>query len=301
MSEGNPVISRTTNQTMARTAQQNLQASMSRMAKLQEQVTSSATIGRPSDDPTGTANALKVRSEIRANVQYGSNQSDAEGWLSVTDSALSNTTKILGRVKDLALSATTGTMSPSDRKAIATELAGLKTDLLREANTTYLGRTVFAGTSDTGKAFTEDAGSYDYSGSGTPTTRRLDGSTLMRVDTDGEAVFGSGEGSVFRLVDDLVKDLNENNDASGYLTKIDSAAETVRMEHSALGVRHAATIKAKDTLAEQSISLESRRSGIEDLDTAKVIMDMKLQEVAYQAALAVTAKALQPTLMDFLR
>ena len=296
------MISRSTNQTMARTAQLNLQASMSRMAKLQEQVTSSAAIARPSDDPIGTANAMKVRSEIRANAQYASNVSDADGWHTVTDSALSNTTKIMGRIKDLAISAATGTMSPSDRKAVATELAGLKTDLLREANTTYLGRTVFAGTSDTGKAFTEDpAGTYNYSGSGTPTTRRLDGSTLMRVDTDGEAVFGAGNDSVFKLVDNLVADLNENNDTSGYLGKIDAAAETIRMEHSALGVRHAATLKAKDTLADQSLSLETRRSGIEDLDTAKVILDMKLQEVAYQSALAVTAKALQPTLMDFLR
>nr|WP_269437562.1 flagellin [Arthrobacter zhangbolii] len=99
----------------------------------------------------------------------------------------------------------------------------------------------------------------------------------------------------------MVSDLKANKDSTGYLTKIDAAANTVLREHSALGVRHAATLKAKDTLADQSISLETRRSGIEDLDTAKVILDMKLQEVAYQSALAVTARALQPTLMDFLR
>ncbi|KAD3456104.1 flagellar hook-associated protein 3 [Arthrobacter yangruifuii] len=295
------MITRTTNQTIARAAQQNLQASMSRMAKLQEQVSSSAAIARPSDDPTGTANALKVRTEIRAVAQYSSNVSDADGWLSVTDNALTNTTDILRRVKDLTLSATTGTISPADRKAIATELTGLKTDLLREANTTYLGRTVFAGTSDAGRAFTEDSGSYTYSGSGTPTSRRLDSGTLMRVDTDGAAVFGSGDGSVFKLVDSLVADLNANKDVGGYLSKIDAAAATVNIEHSALGVRHAATLKAKDTLMDQSVSLEARRSGIEDLDTAKVILDMKLQEVAYQSALSVTARALQPTLMDFLR
>ncbi|MDM7991674.1 flagellar hook-associated protein FlgL [Arthrobacter sp. zg-Y877] len=296
------MITRTTNQTMARTAQLNLQSSMSRMAKLQEQVASSAAITRPSDDPTGTANALKVRSEIRANEQYTSNVSDADGWLTLADDALTNTTDILRRVKDLTLNAATGTMSANDRKAVATELAGLKTDLLREANTTYLGRTIFAGTSDTGKAFTEDpAGSYNFSGSSTPTTRRVDSNTLVRVDTDGEAVFGAGDNSVFRLVDNLVADLNANNDVSGYLGKIDAAANTVLMEHSSLGVRHAATINAKETLADRSVSLETRRSGIEDLDTAKVILDMKLQEVAYQSALAITAKALQPTLMDFLR
>lgn len=293
------MISRTTNQTLARTAQQNLQASMSRMAKLQEQASSSTAITRPSDDPTGTANSLKVRSEIRANAQYSSNVSDAEGWLSVTDQALSNTTGILGRIKDLALSASNGALSADNRKAIAVEMDGLKTDLLREANTTYLGRTVFAGTSDAGAAFSD--GSYAFTGTDAPTTRRLDSGTLMRVDTDGRNVFGTGDASVFKLVDDLSATLKSGGDISGYLGKIDAAANTVLVEHTGLGVRHSATLKAKDALLDESVSLEARRSGIEDLDTAKVILDMKLQEVAYQSALAVTARALQPTLMDFLR
>ena len=286
---------------MARSAQQNLQASMSRMAKLQEQVSSSSAITRPSDDPAATAAAFKVRAEISANSQYTSNINDAEGWLSVTDSALSNTTDILGRVKDLAISAANGSLSPDNRKAIAAELSGLKTDLLREANTTYLGRTVFAGTSDAGAAFTAVNGSYTYTGDGTPTSRRLDSGTLMQVDTNGGAVFGTGANSVFQLVEDLAAGLESGKDISGFLAKIDAAAGTVLVEHTNLGVRHSATLKAKDALLDQSVSLEARRSGIEDLDTAKVILDMKLQEVAYQAALSVTARALQPTLMDFLR
>ena len=39
---------------------------------------------------------------------------------------------------------------------------------------------------------------------------------------------------------------------------------------------------------------------MEDVDLSKVILELKTQEVAYQTALAVTARALQPTLMSFL-
>jgi hypothetical protein len=35
--------------------------------------------------------------------------------------------------------------------------------------------------------------------------------------------------------------------------------------------------------------------------TSCALIDLQLQEVAYQAALGATAKALQPSLMDFLR
>jgi flagellar hook-associated protein 3 FlgL len=54
-------------------------------------------------------------------------------------------------------------------------------------------------------------------------------------------------------------------------------------------------------LTEQKGSLEAQRAGAEDVDLAQVILDLKTQEVTYQSALAVTARVLQPTLMDFLR
>ena len=37
------------------------------------------------------------------------------------------------------------------------------------------------------------------------------------------------------------------------------------------------------------------------MDIAKAIVDLQLQEVAYQAALGATARVIQPSLLDFLR
>jgi flagellar hook-associated protein 3 FlgL len=50
----------------------------------------------------------------------------------------------------------------------------------------------------------------------------------------------------------------------------------------------------------ESVSLEAQRADVEDVDLGKAILDLKAQELSYQAALAVTARALQPSLMDFL-
>ena len=47
-------------------------------------------------------------------------------------------------------------------------------------------------------------------------------------------------------------------------------------------------------------ALEMMVSEIEDIDLAESIMDMQLQEVAYQAALSASSRALQPSLVDFL-
>lgn len=297
------MITRTTNQTLARNAQQNLQANMSRLAKLQEQVSSSTAITRPSDNPAGTVDALKVRAEIRANAQYSNNIVDAKGWLSTVDSALDSTTNLLTRVKDLALRGASAGLSQANKDAIATELDGLNQDLLRQANTTYNGRSVFAGNSDARAAFAKDpdSGAYTHNGSATGVLRRIDGGSPVRVDADGGAVFGTGATSVFELVHTLAADLRSGAEVSGRLQEIDDRANTVLSARTEVGIRHATVLKSADAQLNRAVSLEARRSGIEDLDTAQVILDLKLQEVAYQTALSVTARALQPTLMDFLR
>jgi flagellar hook-associated protein 3 FlgL len=53
----------------------------------------------------------------------------------------------------------------------------------------------------------------------------------------------------------------------------------------------------------QANQLESQNqlSEVEAVDLPAMVVDLQLQEVAYQAALGATARALQPSLMDFLR
>ncbi|CAN5337420.1 hypothetical protein BH23ACT9_BH23ACT9_24200 [soil metagenome] len=43
------------------------------------------------------------------------------------------------------------------------------------------------------------------------------------------------------------------------------------------------------------------RSAIARIDMPETIMELQMQEVAYQAALGATARVLQPSLLDFLR
>jgi flagellar hook-associated protein 3 FlgL len=51
----------------------------------------------------------------------------------------------------------------------------------------------------------------------------------------------------------------------------------------------------------QSLSLQAKLSDTEEVDLPKTIMELQMQKTGYEAALSVTAKSLQPTLLDFLR
>jgi flagellar hook-associated protein 3 FlgL len=284
---------------MVASAQRNLQASMSQLAKLQQQASSQQAITRPSDDPIGTSNSIAVRSAQRANTQYGRNINDGNTWLTTIDSALSKTSDIMNRVRDLTVQgANDGSLSAASKEAIATELDGLKQELLSQANTTVQGRTVFAGNSNAGVAFQPD---YTFTGTSTGVERRVGSDQTVRVDADGSAVFGAGTTSVFALIDTISSDLRSGTNVSSQLQAIDSRMSAIRTQWADVGGRQAQIQSSQETNMQQTTALEAQRSGIEDVDLGKTILDLQMQNLSYQSALGVTAKVLQPTLMDFLK
>ena len=299
------MIARVTTQTQMRSAQTNLQQNLARLAQLQEQATSLKAIARPSDDPARAADALTVRAEQRAVTQYGRNVENGDGWLSTANTALAETTDLLNQVRDLTVQgANDGALSPAAKEAIAARLDGLTRNLLAQANAAYLGRSVFAGNSDAGVAFRDDSG-FTFTGTATASVdRRIDAGTTVRVDADGAAIFGSTAAnplSIFALIGTIAADLRTGTNVGTHLAAVDSRMKTVLTAQTDVGVRQAQIQKAGEALVQHKGNLEAQRAGIEDVDLGQAILDLKLQEVTYQAALSVTARVLQPTLMDFLR
>lgn len=291
------MITRVTNQTMLHGAQRSLQSNLARLADLQEKASSQKAISRPSDDPAGAAEALRVRAEIRATEQYGRNISNGEGWLAQLDNAMTTSKRALDRVNDLTLQGSNSSLPPAAREALALDIESLRSDLAAQANATYAGRFLFAGNTDAPTALGAD---LTFPAGGT-VERRVGPDRTVRVDADGAAVFGSGAGSAFALLDTIAADLRAGRDVSVHLAPLQQRIQDLTAHHSEIGTRHARLLEAKDTVADASLALEGERAAVEDIDLASIILDLKLQETAYQSALAVSARVLQPSLMDFLR
>lgn len=295
------MMHRVTSQTLMASAHRNLQASMSAVARAQDRASSLKAITRPSDDPAGTAQALGIRQQQGANEQYARNISDGNSWLTEIDSTITASTTVMHRVRDLVVrGANDGSLGSTAKEAIATEIDSLRQQLLGLANTSLQGRTVFAGNSDAGAAFTENAGVYSYTGTGSTVQRRIDDTTTVRVDADGTAVYGDGPDSVFALLANISADLRSDTNVGGRLDAIDDRMSAMLTVQASVGTRQAQVEKAQDATMQKATSLEAQRADVEDVDMAKAILDLQTQTTAYQGALAVTARVLQPTLMDFL-
>jgi flagellar hook-associated protein 3 FlgL len=301
------MITRVTNQGMLVSAQRNLQQSLSQLSQLQNTAGTLKRIDKPSDDPSGTADSLRIRAEQASTSQYARNINDGNAWLSVTDTALSKTNELMKKVRDLTVQgANDGALSPLQKEAIAVELESLRAELMTTANTEYLGRNIFAGNSTAGTAFTDSnavppALPYTSTGTGSPVERRIETNTTIRVDADGVAAFGEGDASVFKLVDNIIADLRSGVNVGVRLNEIDTRSSAILGQLGTVGARQAQVLKAQGANVSESVSLEAQRADIEDVDLGQAILDLKAQELNYQAALSVTARALQQNLMDFLR
>lgn len=155
----------------------------SAMADTQAHISSGKRILDPSDDPVGAAQVLNLQHVDAANQQYQRNIDSASGRLSLETNALDQVTGILQRVRTLALQGTNGSETPEDRKAIASELRQMLSQLVQTANgTDGQGDALFAGNATLGTPFTMDA-NFNVSYAGDDGQRMVAAAPGMQVAT----------------------------------------------------------------------------------------------------------------------
>ncbi len=299
------MISRVTQQTVQQSTLANLQYNLRTMSDLQGKLSSGKTIAKASDDPSAANRAMTLRAEQAAATQARRNVDNGVSWLSQIDTSLQDAVSVMHRARDLTVrGSNAATVSGPAAGAIATEIEGLRDSLLSIANSSLNGRSLFAGTSADGVAFDGATSATPYAWHGTPgagVERRISPDATVRVDADGAAAFGQGAASVFALLDGIAADLRSGVDVSGRLTELDDRLESMLTTVTDVGVRHKQLLDAQNSLDLRLQDTKSALSGVEDIDLARTIMELQMQEVAYQGALGATARVLQPTLMDFLR
>ena len=292
---------RITQRAVALTSMQGLNRNLDAVGRLQQQLTSGRLINTPSDSPTGTNRAMQTRGDQAAVAQQGRNISDAQSWLEQGDSTLREMLDTTRRVRDLTLQGlNTGAGSDASQKALATEVASLREGLLALANTVVQGRPIFGGVTTGAKAYDTSGGYVGVPGNGV--VRRLSASETVRVDISGPDTFGVDGDNLFDVVQKIATDLTAAPDAlEDHLTALDAVMQKMMTAVADVGSRAARVDRAEQLNFDLSLSLKSQLADTENVDLPETIMKLNMQKVGYEAALAATAKAISPTLLDYLR
>jgi flagellar hook-associated protein 3 FlgL len=293
-------VHRVTQHSIAERSLRGLQGNLTAMGRLQEQLSSGKQILRPSDNPTGTSSAMQLRGEVRRNEQWSRNADDGIGWLGTIDSTLQGMLPQVNKARELVLQGlSTGAQNDQSRAAMAVEVDQLRESLLAAANTKYLGRPVFGGTTAGGTAY-DTAGAYQ--GDTGQVRRTVGDGVSVRVDLTGTEAFGPAGADVFSTLAQISDHLrNDPSALSADLTRLDTLSAGLRTSLGAVGARYNRLDVSRSAADGRVGDLSASLSDVENIDLPDTIMRLQLANTAYQAALGATAKVIQPSLMDFLR
>ena len=136
---------RVTHKTISHNLLRNLNQGLSRLDKLNFQLSTGKTVNVPSDDPVKAGSIMRLRSAIKETEQYLRNADHALSWLEATDTVLQELNSVIHRAKDLALAGANGTQDDSARAAAGRWVAQLYDSVLKLANSTPRAATCLQG------------------------------------------------------------------------------------------------------------------------------------------------------------
>tara|TARA_A100001391_G_scaffold7621_8_gene5008 strand:- start:26127 stop:27038 length:912 start_codon:yes stop_codon:yes gene_type:complete len=246
--------------------------------KLQVQVGSRERLSRSSEDPLAAAKLRTLARRERMSEIDQRNSDRANTSLSLADTALSSVTSSIIRARDLALQASSTTLTAEGQKAIAAEIDVLRGNLLALANTRDgEGESLFGG-AIAGPAYVETGGVVSYVGSANAQVTELgDGQTVERS-LPGPNVFSfngpSGATDIFAVLGTLSAALNGGGAgaaaaATDALAALDPALEKATTAQTVIGTRMAwvETMDERRIASDEMIAQERETVGGADFAT----------------------------------
>ena len=294
---------RITNKMMTQNLLRNLETTQQRMSQIQDQMSSGYRITRPSDDPVGIQNALRMKSNISAVEQWKSNVDEALGLMDTTDGTLGDMTSMLHRVKELTVQGANGTLSGNDRENIAIEIDQISEQLRMLANSKVGSKFIFSGTATDQELLTSDG---TWQGNGQEVKFEVGNNLSLPISVNGQTLFKTplnGAAGIFDTLEALSTALKTNDSAgiNNSLKDIEGNLDNVLAHRADIGARTNRMTALSEQLDTTSFNLQKNLSDIQNADIAKTIIEFKNQENVYKAALSIGAQIIQPSLVDFMR
>jgi flagellin-like hook-associated protein FlgL len=137
-----------------------VQQSQQALSTALQQVSTGLRVNQPSDDP-GASAAMVISLASSANVdQYTSNVSATQARMQTADSAINSVVTSLNTAVTLAGAGATGTSSAANDQALAAQAQGILSSVISQANTSYQGVYLFAGSASNTPPFVAASTTY---------------------------------------------------------------------------------------------------------------------------------------------
>jgi len=247
-----------------------LAKSQDKLNKSYSRLASGLRLNSAKDDAAGLAIHDRLNAKVRGINQAMRNANDGISLTQTADGALSETTNILQRMRELSVQSGNGIYNDDDRAAMNAEFSQLQSELDRIASdTTFNGQPVLDGS---------------MSGTGTDFQVGADGGETINVKVAGATQSDLGTTSL---------NISTGSNAQNALGAIDEALNNVSGIRSNLGAvqnRFESSINNLGNIAE---NLEAADARITDADVAEEVSNLTTNRILQQSGVAMQAQANQ--------
>jgi flagellin len=240
------------------------------LGKAMTQLSTGKRINSASDDAAGLAISNKLGTQIRSLNQAVRNANDAVSMIQTADGAAEGITHLLIRMRELAVQATNGTNSTSDKTALQSEFSSLQSEITRISDKTTWNGLALIGADASATAFQigPESGSESQL-------------TVTFKDLNSGVSFATAVATTTSAT------------ATTTITHIDDAISALDVFRSDLGARINRLTHAADNLTQVAINSAASRSRIVDTDYAQTTSELARAQIVRQAGTAMLAQANQ--------
>lgn len=176
---------------------QNLRAinnSQGNLSDIQTQLASGKRLLRPSDDPVGSAQVIRLTEELDKITQYQRNNDLATSQLELQETTLRSITDVLNRARTLTVQSGSGILGEADKSAIGAEIEQIRNQVVDLMNTQNAsGEYIFAGYQSATQAFefnpSASSNVVNFVGDDGTNLVQLSDSVNIQTTTSGKSLF----------------------------------------------------------------------------------------------------------------
>ena len=292
----------------------NLRHRTESIANIQAQLASGKRINQPSDDPAGVGKALHYHHRLARNEQYERNIEDGLAYMSFLDGVLDNVGNILNQTLAAAVQGDNSSLTAEDRAVLANEVDQLLEELISKGNASYNGKFIFGGYSDQTLPFQVERDENDMIVSVTQNPQGIDGEIQRAIGSGIRETINIGGGDHFQPggageTDDMfqilinLRDGLINNDLDIVGEQIDRLQEAIdhnNLNRSTLGAKVNYFERRLDQISAAKVQLTDSLAQVEDADLIESALLFEQEQTALTAAMAVGARIIQISLLDFM-
>ena len=248
------------------------------MSTAMERLSTGKRINSASDDAAGLAISARMASQVKGLEQAARNANDGISMVQTIEGAGREILNVLTRMKELAVQASTGTLSTTDRTALNTEFGELDKEIDRiEANTKWNTKALMNGASTVNIQVGNASGNANQ---------------MAIAFKDWGADVGANGALGVAINAETLAD-SDGTAARAAMTKLDTAITNSSAELAKYGAYINRLEYAQDNLMNVAQNTDASRSRIEDADYAAETSELAKTQIIAQAGTAMLAQANQ--------